>query len=168
MIPGPPTSSSARSTLNRGSVTRPPAPPAAEDGDYVGVSELASAAGDGAFFDNERITGRIKFRPDVARPPRPRRPQLPRDHGQRRVHGADAGRRLLDPGQPRQPAPARRANLFVVRTDDGLIVKRAGRDDSGAWQLVSDNSDKHVWPNRPWPADAGIVGEVKWAARTFV
>ena len=58
--------------------------------------------------------------------------------------------------------------LFVVRTDDGLIVKRAGRDDAGAWQLVSDNADKHVWPHRPWPADAVIVGEVKWAARTFV
>ena len=58
-------------------------------------------------------------------------------------------------------------HLFVVRTDDGLVVKRAGRDASGAWQLVSDNPNTHVWPPRPWPPDAVIVGEVKWAARTF-
>ena len=58
-------------------------------------------------------------------------------------------------------------HLFVVRTDDGLVVKRAGRDASGAWQLVSDNPNTHVWPPRPWPSDAVVVGEVKWAARTF-
>ena len=55
-------------------------------------------------------------------------------------------------------------HLFVVRTDDGLVVKRAGLDASGAWQLVSDNPNTHVWPTRP---DAVVVGEVKWAARTF-
>ena len=44
---------------------------------------------------------------------------------------------------------------------------RAGTDRAGAWQLVSDNPHKQAWPTRPWPADAEIVGEVKWAARTF-
>ena len=33
-----------------------------DDGDYVGVSELASGAGDGAVVEHERVTGRIKFR----------------------------------------------------------------------------------------------------------
>ena len=33
-----------------------------EEGDYVGVSELASAAGDGAVVEQERVTGRVKFR----------------------------------------------------------------------------------------------------------
>ncbi len=55
-----------------------------------------------------------------------------------------------------------------MRTADGLVVKRAGRDVAGAWQLVSDNPNKNVWPTRPWPPGAEIVGEVKWAARTFV
>ena len=32
---------------------------AADDGDYVGVSELAAAAGGGAAVDHERITGRL-------------------------------------------------------------------------------------------------------------
>ena len=90
----------------------------------------------------------------------PRCPALPRDHGQRRVHGADPGNGcsiLVNLASRRQ----RVGRLFVVRTDDGLIVKRVGRDDAGAWQLVSENADKHVWPHRPWPADVVIVGEVK-------
>ena len=58
--------------------------------------------------------------------------------------------------------------LYVVRTEDGLSVKRAGRDPSGAWLLISDNPDKRAWPNRPWPLEAEIVGEVKWAARILL
>ncbi len=34
--------------------------------------------------------------------------------------------------------------IYVVRTDDGLIVKRAGKDADGAWRLVSDNPDKQT------------------------
>ena len=58
--------------------------------------------------------------------------------------------------------------VFVVRTDDGVVVKRAGKDRAGVWQLVSDNPNKQAWPTVPWPADAPVIGEVKWAARTFV
>ena len=58
--------------------------------------------------------------------------------------------------------------IFVVRTEDGLIVKRAGRDRAGAWQLVSDNPNKKAWPTVPWPVDAPVIGKVNWAARTFV
>ena len=140
---------------------------AAEDGDYVGVSELASAAGDGAFFDNERITGRIKFR----RTWLARHDLVARNCRVITVSGESMEPTLVDGCSILVNLASRRrrvGRIFVVRTDDGLIVKRAGRDDSGVWQLVSDNSDKHVWPNRPWPADPGIVGEVKWAARTFV
>ena len=58
-------------------------------------------------------------------------------------------------------------HIYVVRTDDGLIVKRAGKSRAGNWQLVSDNSDKKEWPTLRWPADAELIGEVKWTARTF-
>ena len=57
--------------------------------------------------------------------------------------------------------------IFVVRTDDGLVVKRAGKDRAGAWQLVSDHPNKQAWPTGPWSDDAPVIGEVKWAARTF-
>ena len=36
---------------------------ALDDSDWVGVSELASAVGDGAVVDHERVTGRVKSRP---------------------------------------------------------------------------------------------------------
>ena len=138
-----------------------------DDADYVGVSELASAAGGGAVVYDERVTGRIKFR----------RTWLAR-HG---LAARDC--RVIDViGESMEPTLAdgcsilvnhasrrrRVGHIYVVRTDDGLVVKRAGRDLSGAWQLVSDNPDKLAWPNRPWPAEAQIIGEVKWAARTFL
>ena len=140
---------------------------AADDGDYVGVSELAGAAGGGAVVDDERITGRVKFR----------REWLAR-------HGLTAGecRVIQVLGESMEPtlvdgcsilvnqASRRRSagRIFVVRTDDGLVVKRAGKDRAGAWQLVSDNPNKQAWPTVPWPNDAPVIGEVKWAARTFV
>lgn len=139
----------------------------ATDGDYVGVSALASAAGGGAVVDHERITGRVKFR----------RAWLAR-HGL----AAAACRVIQVLGESMEPTlvdgcsilvnqDSRRRSvgrIFVVRTDDGLVVKRAGKDRAGRWQLVSDNPNKQAWPTAPWPDDAPVVGEVKWAARTFV
>ena len=56
----------------------------------------------------------------------------------------------------------REGRIFVVRTGDGLVVKRAGKGPGGGGQLVSDH---HRWPDAPWPGDAAIIGEVKWMAR---
>ena len=136
-----------------------------DGGDYVGVSELAGAAGGGAVVD-ERITGRVKFR----------RRWLDR-------HGLAAGdcRVIQVLGESMEPtlvdgcsilvnhaSRRRRAGrIFVVRTDDGLVVKRAGKDRAGAWQLVTDNPNKDTWPTAAWPDVAPVIGEVKWAARTF-
>ena len=56
----------------------------------------------------------------------------------------------------------REGRIFVVRTEEGLVVKRAGKGTGGGWQLVSDHPR---WPDAPWPSDAAIIGEVKWMAR---
>ena len=138
-----------------------------DGGDYVGVSELAGAAGGGAVVDDERITGRVKFRRDW----------LDR-------HGLAAGecRVIQVLGESMEPtlvdgcsillnqASRRRriGRIFVVRTEDGLVVKRAGKDRADRWQLVSDSPNKQAWPTVPWPDEAPVIGEVKWAARTFV
>ena len=55
-----------------------------------------------------------------------------------------------------------RGHIFVVRTEDGLVVKRAGKDEGGGWQLVSDHPE---WKPQPWPYGAEVIGEVKWMAR---
>ena len=56
----------------------------------------------------------------------------------------------------------REGRIFVLRTGDGLVVKRAGKGTGGGWQLVSDHPR---WPAAPWPGDAAIIGEVRWMAR---
>ena len=117
--------------------------------------------------DHERITGRVKFR----------REWLSR-------HGLAAGecRVIQVLGESMEPTLVDGCSILVnqssrrrrvgrisaVRTDDGLGVKRAGKDRSGASQLVSDNPNKQAWPTVPWPVDAPVIGEVKWAARTFL
>lgn len=53
---------------------------------------------------------------------------------------------------------------FVIATDDGLIVKRAGRDNKGRWQLLSDHPS---WEPLSWSDDAQVEGEVMWMARSF-
>ena len=65
---------------------------------------------------------------------------------------------LLDRNQRRR----REGRIFVLRTTDGLVVKRAGKGADGGWQLVSDHPR---WPAAPWPGDAAIIGEVRWMAR---
>ena len=136
-----------------------------DDGDFVGVWAVAGAAGGGAVVEEERMVGRLKFRRDW----------LDR-------HGLDARqcRVIKVMGESMEPtlvdgcsilinsASKRRrvGRIYVVRTDDGLIVKRAGKDRTGAWQLVSDNPNKETWPTLPWPLDAPLLGEIKWSART--
>ena len=136
------------------------------DGHSVDVMELDTAAGAGAVVDFERVKDRIRFRQSWLR-----------KHGlvarQCKVIGVkgtsmeptlvDGCSILIDLNRRRRTA----GHLYVIRTDDGLIVKRAGKSRAGNWQLVSDNPDKKEWPTLRWPADAEVIGEVKWAARTF-
>ena len=136
----------------------------AEEGQHVDVLEVAPAAGSGAVIEGERVTGRIKCR----------RTWL-------RRHGlvADNCRVLTVAGESMEPTlpdgcsmlvnraqrRLRDGRIFVVRTADGLIVKRAVGE-GGGWVLTSDNPSGE-WPPVPWPDDAEVVGEVRWAARTF-
>ncbi|MCY4488645.1 MAG: LexA family transcriptional regulator [Deltaproteobacteria bacterium] len=54
--------------------------------------------------------------------------------------------------------------IFALRTEDRLLIRRAGRDASGAWLLECDHP---AWATVAWPDDAKVVGEVRWMARTF-
>ena len=140
---------------------------ATDDGDDVGVSELASAAGGGAVVDDERITGRVKFR----RTWLDRHGLVARECRVIQVLGESMEPTLVDGCSILVNLASRRrraGRIYVVRTEDGLIVKRAGKARAGGWQLVSDHPNKQTWPTRPWPPDAPVIGEVRWTARTFV
>lgn len=58
----------------------------------------------------------------------------------------------------------RAGRIFALYTEDRLVVRRAGKDASGAWLLQCDHA---AWPTVAWPDDAELIGEVRWMARTF-
>ncbi len=50
--------------------------------------------------------------------------------------------------------------IYVMRTEDGLVVKRVGKDEAGRWQIVSDHPD---WEAVPMLYGTEIIGEVALA-----
>ena len=137
-----------------------------KDGHSVDVMELDTAAGAGAVVDFERVKDRIRFRQSWLR----KHGLVARQCKVIGVKGTSMKPTLTD-GCSILIDLNRRSRLvrhiYVVRTDDGLIVKRAGKNRAGNWQLVSDNPDKKEWPTLRWRDNAEVIGEVKWAARTF-
>ena len=132
----------------------------------VQMVEMEAAAGDGADIDEASVIGPVWFR---------------RDWIERR--GIDPTQAVVitvrnDSMEPTLPHGckilvdrARRRRLvgriYVIRSENGLIVKRMGRAPEGEWLLTSDNESPD-WPDRPWPAEgAEVIGEVKWMAREF-
>ncbi len=54
--------------------------------------------------------------------------------------------------------------IYALRTEEGLVIARAGRDNAGGWLLVRDHPD---WKPVAWPEDAEVIGQVRWMARTL-
>ena len=65
-----------------------------------------------------------------------------------------------------RPSPKDR-RIYVIRTQDGLVVKRTVLDRKAGWLIVSDNPDKNRFPTQPWGNDAKIIGEVKWHGQSI-
>ena len=71
-----------------------------------------------------------------------------------------------------QRTTRRRNKIFAIRDEDDPIVKRLRHDHDG-WWLDSDNTEIHVrsgrrvYPPRPWPQGAVVVGQVMWTGRTL-
>ena len=129
----------------------------------IGVRELAAAAGAGAADMDETVTGYVGFR----------RTWLERhalDPAQCSVIGVMG--ESMEPTLPEncsilvdhRRGRRRDGHIYVIRAGGNLLVKRAGKDAAGNWLMVSDHPS---WPPAPWPADAAVVGEVKWMARTL-
>lgn len=130
-------------------------------GRAVGIRELEAAAGSGALALDDTVKGYVYFciewiRKHGINPERcsvigvtgeSMEPTLP--------NGCSI---LLDHGRTR----LRDGAIFVVRTGDGVMVRRAKKTDGGMWML---DSDHEAWEPITLAADAVVIGEVKWMGR---
>ena len=129
----------------------------------VEIYELSIAAGGGALVDTEAGGESMWFRRDWL----DRHALDPTQCSVFSVRGEsmeetlpDGCSILVDRNQTRR----RVGHIYVVRTEDGLIVKRLRKDEDGDWLLVSDHPS---WKPLPWPDTAEVIGEVKWMAKTL-
>ena len=141
-----------------------------EDGDPPGgrpvpMHELGVAAGGGAVdIDEAPLRGYAWFRREWLS----RRGLDPTRCVVIDVRGGSMEPTLADGGSilvARDRTRRREGRVYVVLTEDGLVAKRAGRED-GEWQLVSDSGPPD-WPPVPWRHDDEVKGEVIWTARTL-
>ena len=149
------------SALAVGAVNEDAFPPGARPVDVYG---LRTAAGGGAAVDEELIRGRAWFRRDWldGHGLDPRRCLVMEVSGESMEPVLPDGCSILVDRERRDRVEDR---IFVVRTGDGLIVKRAGRDADGGWQLLSEHPS---WAPARWPSDAETIGQAVWTARSLV
>ena len=128
----------------------------------VGVVKLRAAAGSGAEVLDETVVGQLGFRRQwldrhaidptqavvISVRGESMEPTLP-----------DGCSILVDRARRRRLA----GHIYVLRTGDGIIVKRLEHAATG-WQIVSDHS---AWQPITWTDDAEVIGEVRWMARSL-
>ena len=127
----------------------------------VEVVEVAAAAGSGAAVLDETPIGRLWFRRSWLR----RHTINPVNCNIISVRGDS-----MDPTLPdgcsilvdRSRRELHTDRIYVLRTDDGLVVKRLVRGQG--WVIRSDNP---TWPDVAFTEDTDVVGEVRWSAREF-
>ena len=129
----------------------------------VGTREVAAAAGGGAVnLDEAPVKGPVWFRRDWldGHGIDPTLSVVISVRGESMEPTLPAGSKIL---VDRTRTRRRAGRIFVVTTDEGLVVKRLERR-GRQWFLVSDHPS---WEPVPWPPEAEVVGEVRWASRTF-
>ena len=125
--------------------------------------DVEAAAGAEAYVEQEPIVGHLAFReewltrtcvdPEQCRSIRVRgRSMEPTIQARARI--------LVDTQRTRRLHD----HIYVVRTGDGLVVKRLAREGDG-WLLVSDNEDQEAYPPIPWPEEAVVRGQVMWTGK---
>ena len=129
----------------------------------VGTREVEAAAGGGAVnLDEAPVKGPVWFRRDWldGQGIDPTRCMVISVRGESMEPTLPAGSKIL---VDRDRTRRRAGRIFVVTTDEGLVVKRLERR-GRQWFLTSDHPS---WKPLPWPREAEVIGEVRWASRTF-
>ena len=129
----------------------------------VGTREVEAAAGGGAVnLDEAPVKGPVWFRRDWldGHDIDPTLSVVISVRGESMEPTLPAGAKIL---VDRTRTRRRSGRIFVVTTDEGLVVKRLERR-GRQWFLVSDHPS---WEPVPWPREAEVVGEVRWASLTF-
>ena len=129
----------------------------------VGTREVEAAAGGGAVnLDEAPVKGPVWFRRDWldGHGIDPTLSVVISVRGESMEPTLPAGSKIL---VDRTRTRRRAGRIFVVTTEEGLVVKRLERR-GRQWFLVSDHPS---WEAVPWPREAEVVGEVRWASRTF-
>ena len=140
-------------------------PPTSEYYTHIEVSEIETAGGSGVTLDGKGVKNMIQF---------------PANWLRNRGLTASECRVISVKDESMEPTLAagcsilihltrrrRTDRIYVIRTGDERIVKRAVRSNEAGWMLVSDNPDKDRFPTRPWADDAKVIGEVKWYGQSF-
>ena len=129
----------------------------------VEVMELRAAAGSGAEVLDETVVGRIWFQRDWldARAIDPTQAVIIGVRGESMEPTLPDGCSILVDRSRRR---RRNDHIYVLRTGDGIVVKRLARSADG-WQVVSDHP---AWETIAWPDDAEVIGEVGWMLRSVL
>ena len=129
----------------------------------VRLLEFASAAGVGAEVYDETPVGLLWFRNDWLQSHSidPEQSNIISVRGESMEPTLPDGCSILVDRKRREPHEDR---IYVMRTEEGLVVKRVGKDPEGNWQIESDNED---WEAVPWSNATEIIGEVRWLGRTL-
>ena len=129
----------------------------------VGTLEVEAAAGGGAVnLDEAPVKGPVWFRRDWldSHGIDPTRCVVISVRGESMEPTLPVGTKIL---VDRDRTRRRAGRIFVVTTSEGMVVKRLERE-GRQWFLTSDHPS---WEPVPWPREAEVIGEVRWASRTF-
>ena len=126
------------------------------------LNEVAAAAGSGGVVYDETVTARVPFRRQWLRRHRinPRHCHIISVRGDSMDPTLPNGSQVIVDRNRKELRPGR---IYVMRTEEGLVVKRVKRNAQG-WWLMSDNP---AWAPLLLNEETDIIGEVRWYAVTL-
>ena len=129
----------------------------------VRLLEVASVAGVGAEVYDETPVGLLWFRNDWLQTHAidPEESNIISARGHSMEPTLPDGCSILVDRKRREPQEGR---IYVMRTEEGLVVKRLGLDDQGRWEIRSDNPD---WEPALMLYATEIIGEARWYGVTL-